>query len=107
MVQPLQQGGVCGKTGDHRHQVRLTCAVVPDDQQSFVVDRLVELHLRNDKLNEPVGHFFGNDIGVHECMRGVRFVRVTQLNDRLNRVELNKVSVFHACPALKFFVLFR
>ena len=83
--------------------MRLTGAVVADDQQAFVVDRLVELHLRNDKLREPFGHFLGNDIGVHECVRGARFVRVTQLNDRLNRVELDKVSVFHACPASLLF----
>jgi len=103
VVQPFQQGGVCGKAGDHRHQVRLTGAVVTDDQQALVVDRLVELHLRNDKLREPFGHFLGNDIGVHEGVRGARFVRVTQLNDRLNRVELDKVSVFHACPASLLF----
>ena len=103
VLQPFQQGGICGKAGDHRHQVRLTGAVVTDDQQAFVVDRLVELHLRNDKLGEPFGHFLGNDIGVHEGVCGARFVRVTQLNDRLNRVELDKVSVFHACPASLLF----
>ncbi len=95
VVQPFQQGGICGNTGNHRHQMRFTGAVVTDDQQPLVIDRVVELHLRNDKLREPLGHFLGNDIGVHECVCGARFVRVTQLNDRLNRVELDKVSVFH------------
>jgi hypothetical protein len=75
--------------------VRLTGAVIADDQQALVIDRLVELQLRNDKLGEPFGHFLGNDIGVHEGVRGARLVRVTQLNDQLNRVELDQVSVFH------------
>lgn len=52
VVQLFQQGGVCGKTGDQRHQMRLTGAVVTDDQQALVVDRLVELHLRNDNQTQ-------------------------------------------------------
>ena len=103
VVHAFQQGGIRGKTGNHRHQVRFAGAVITDRQQSFVVDRLIELHLRDDKLREPFRHFFGNDIGAHQVMRGARFVRVTQLNDRLNRVELDKVSVFHACPPSLFF----
>ena len=78
--------------------MRLTGAVVADNQKAFVVYWLVKLQLRNNKLGEAFGHFFGNDVGVYEGVRGARFVRVTQLNDRLYRVELNKVSVFHACP---------
>ncbi len=57
VLQSFQQGGICGKAGDHRHQVRLTGAVVTDHQQALVIDRLVELHLRNDKLGEPFRHF--------------------------------------------------
>jgi len=57
VLQPFQQGGICGKAGDHRHQVRLTGAVITDHQQPLVIDRVVELHLRNDKLRESFGHF--------------------------------------------------
>ena len=99
VVQSIQQGGICGKTGYHRHQVRFTGAVITDHQYPLVVDRMIELHMRDDKQREPFRHFFRNDIGFHQVMRVARFVSVTQLNDRINRVELDKVSVFHACPA--------
>ena len=71
-LQSFQQGGVCGKAGDHRHQVRLTGAVVTDDQQALVVDRLVELHLRNDKLDEPFGHFLARAPGLGGDMLGTK-----------------------------------
>lgn len=98
MVSIVQQVGVCGNTGYYRHQVQFIGTVVTDNQQSFVVDWLVELQLRDDKLREPFGHFFGNDVCVHQVMRGARIVRVSQLKDRLIPVELDKVFVFHACP---------
>ena len=84
--------------------MRLTGAVVADNQKAFVVYWLVKLQLRNNKLGEPFGHFFGNDIGVYQGVRGTRFVRVTQLYDRLDRVKLDKVSVFHSLPASLFFL---
>ena len=71
MVQVRQQGSVSGKAGNNRHQVRLAGAVVTDDQQALVVDRLVKLHLRDDKLREPFCHFVGNDISAHESVCGV------------------------------------
>ena len=103
VVQFFQQRGVCGKTGDHRHQMRLTCAVVTNNQQALVIDRHIELQLRNDKMDEPFSHFLRNNIGAHECMCGTRFVRVTQLNNRLDRIELDKVSVFHIYSASLLF----
>ena len=78
--------------------MRFTSTVITDDQNPFVIDGLVELHLRDDKLSKPVSHLLGNDVGIHKMLRGTGFVRVAQLNNRLNRVELNKIAVFHAGP---------
>ena len=52
VVQSIQQGGICGKTGYHRHQVRFTGAVITDHQYPLVVDRMIELHMRDDKQRE-------------------------------------------------------
>jgi hypothetical protein len=44
--------------------VRLTGAVVANDEQPFVVAGLVELKLRNDERYELLGHLLGDDIGL-------------------------------------------
>jgi len=50
----VAQGGkqirVLGDAGDHRHQVRLTRAVVTNDKKRFVIGGLIELQVRENDL---------------------------------------------------------
>ena len=55
-----------GDAGDHRHQVRLTGAVVANDKQPFVISWLIKLQIRDDNLGQPFRHLFGDDIRTNE-----------------------------------------
>ncbi|KFB73441.1 MAG: hypothetical protein AW09_001306 [Candidatus Accumulibacter phosphatis] len=88
-------GRVLSHKGQHRHQVRLTGAVVADHQHAHVVDRLVEGKLRNHLLGDPLGHVVRHDIGRDELLRLVRTIGVQQLDDRFDRFELNEIAVAH------------
>ena len=58
ILESLHQGGIGGKARQYRHQVGFSGAVVSDYQQSFIVCRLIELHMRDCNLSEPFRHFF-------------------------------------------------
>ena len=88
-------GRVLGDQGQHRHQVRLTRAVVADHQHPHVVDGLVEGDLWNHLLGDPLGHVVGHDVGRDELPGRVRTIGVEQLNDRFDRFELNEIAVMH------------
>ena len=53
-----------GYSRDDGHQVGLTCSVISDDENAFVVCGLAELQLRKHKLAEQFGHAVGYD----ECL---------------------------------------
>ncbi len=95
VVQMRREIAVFGQGGDHGHEVRLTGAVVADDQQALVVHGLVELKLRNDEVDQLLGHLLGDDIGLDKLPGGSRLVGVPQLNHGLDGLELDQVSVFH------------
>ena len=73
----------------------LTGAVVADNKQSFVVDGLIKLKLRDNEIDKLLGHFIRNDIGIHKLTGGSGFVGIPQLNHRLDRLKLDQVTVFH------------
>ncbi len=66
VVQMHYEIAVFSQSGDYRHEVRLTGAVVADDQQPLVVHGLVELKLRNNQTGQLFGHLLGDDIGLHK-----------------------------------------
>jgi hypothetical protein len=76
--------------------VRFTGAVVADDQDALVVDGHVERELRDHHLGETLRHLVGDDIGRDELLSLVRAIGVEQLDDRLDRLELDEISVAHA-----------
>ena len=43
--------------------MRFAGAIVADDQQPFVIHWLLELKLRNDKVDQLLGHLIGDDVG--------------------------------------------
>ena len=91
-----QVGGVFRDQREHRHQVRFTGAVVADDQDALVVDGHVERELRDHHLGEALRHLVGDDVGRDELLPLVRTIGVEQLDDRLDRLELDEISVAHA-----------
>ena len=94
---------VFGQGGDHGHEVRLTGAVVADDQQPLVVHGLVELKLRNDEVDQLLGHLLGDDVGLDKLPGSSGLVGVPQLNHGFDRLELDQISVFHrVCPPCAF-----
>lgn len=74
-------GRILGHQRQHRHQVRLTGAVVADDQHALVIDRVVETELRNHELGDPLGHVVGDDVCRDELLGLVRAPGIEQLND--------------------------
>ena len=109
VVQVRREIAVFGQGGDHGHEVRLTGAVVADDQQPLVVHGLVELKLRNDQVDQLLGHLLGDDVGLDKLPGSSGLVGVPQLDHGLDGLELDQVSVFHrvCLPALSFLVFMR
>jgi len=81
--------------GYRRHQVRLPGAVVADHQEAAIVLGLLELQLGKDDAGELVRHLIGDYVGPDQLPRLVLLVSCAKLHDRLDRVELDKVSVLH------------
>ena len=101
-----EHGLVCGVFRDqreHRHQVRFAGAVVANDEHALVVDGDVERELRDHHLGEALRHLVGDDIGRDELLSLVRAIGVEQLDDRLDRLELDEISVAHAMLALLWY----
>jgi len=87
---------VFSQGGDHGHEMRFTGAVVAYDHKPFVVRRLVKLKLRDDDVDQLLGHILGDDIGPDKLPGGTDLIGVSQLDHRFNRLELDQVSVFEA-----------
>ncbi len=64
VVQMRCEIAVFSQGGDHGHEVRLTGAVVADDQQPLVVHWLVELKLGNNQADQLLGHLRGDHVGL-------------------------------------------
>ncbi|MEI2688594.1 MAG: hypothetical protein V9H69_02355 [Anaerolineae bacterium] len=94
-----RQVGVLGQRRHHRHQVRLAGAVVADDQHPLVVHRPVDLQLLEHQVDQLIGHAVRDDVGLHELGRLLPGVSLAQLDDALDRVELDQVAVFHGDPS--------
>ena len=56
---------------------------------------LVELQLREDQVAELLGHAVGDDEGLDQATRLRCGVGLPELDDRLDRLELNEVCVSH------------
>ena len=95
MTEMLDVFRVFGQQRDHRHQVRLTGAVVADDELGLVVGRLVKLKLVEDDRADAVGHLVGDDVVLDEAKRLVTLICKPQLNDRFDRIKADGVSVAH------------
>ena len=95
VAQMLDVFRVFGQQRDHRHQVRLTGAVVADDELGLVVGRLVKLKLVEDDRADAVGHLVGNDVVLDQAKRLVCLSCKAQLNDRFDRIKADGVSVAH------------
>ena len=98
VVQVCREIVVFSYGGDHGHEVRLTGAVVADDQKPLVIHGLIELKLRKDEVDQLLGHLFGNHIGLDKLPGTLGLICMNELNCRLNRLKLDQVSVFHFIP---------
>jgi len=87
---------VLGDRRDNSHQVRLASAIVADDEESFVVDRSLELELREYEVRELFAHPAGDDEGLDEATGAGKAVCFAELNDGFDGIELNEVLVLHA-----------
>ncbi|OPZ70476.1 MAG: hypothetical protein BWY83_01619 [bacterium ADurb.Bin478] len=104
VVQMRREITVFSQSRDHGHEVRFTGAIVAYDQQSFIIHWLVELKLRNNQIDQFLGHLLGDDIGLDKLPGGCSFVSIPQLDNRFNGFKLNQISVSHhlCLPALSF-----
>ena len=93
--QRCSQIGVLGHRRQHRHQVRLACPIVAHDQQAHVVLGLGELQLRDHQPRQDVGHALRDDIGLDQGRRFTLVVGLPKLDDSLDGIKLDQVSVLH------------
>ena len=91
----LEQCAAFRDRRDHRHEMRLARSIVSDDEQTLVVRRLIELELLDHDIRELIGHLVADYIGGHQPSCGRLLVGVPELDHRLDRVELDQVTVFH------------
>ena len=95
VTERFEQVAALGHGRDDGHQVRLAGPVVADHQEALVVRRLIELKLGNQHCGDLLGHLVAHHVGGHEPLRSRLVVGVAQLDDRLDRLELNQVAVDH------------
>jgi Arc/MetJ family transcription regulator len=88
--------GMLRDGGDDGHEVRLTGAVVADDEEALVVGRRLELKLREHQVRELLAHPVGDDEGLDKATGTGRAIGFAELNDGLDGVELDEVRVVHA-----------
>ena len=92
--------GICqvrmlGQAGYDGHQVALTCSVIADHQKPTIVCGLIELHMREDNPNQPLGHLLRDDVRGNQMLGFRQLIGIPQLDDILNGVELNQIAIFH------------
>jgi len=95
VVQVEDEIRVFGSGGNDRHQVGLARAIVADDEDALVVARGQELELGDDDVGELVGHAVGDDVGLDQAASGVLPVGVAELDDGLDGIELDQITVAH------------
>ena len=86
---------------DNAHQVRFTCAIVADQQDTLVVDDVFQLQLGENLCADELGHVVAHDIALYEFLRLFPVVRAAQNDDGFNGVKLNQVTVFHGDSLLQ------
>ena len=91
----LGEIAVLGERGEHRHEVRLAGAVVADDQQTLVVLWRVVTEMRQHDVADLLGHPVRDDVRLDQAARLLGGICLTKLDDRLDRIELKKLSVLH------------
>ena len=64
-------------------RVGLARAVVPDDEEAFVVSRVLELELWKHHRREPLSHLLRNNICSDESFCRADFIGSLELNNRL------------------------
>lgn len=79
-----------------RHQVGLAASVVAHNQNSLIIRRCLEVHLRYEDRRQAFGQLVGNDERLYELPGGIDVVRVEEIHYCLNRFKLNKIAVFHS-----------
>ena len=75
--------------------MRLAGAVVADNQHPFGIRRPVEAQLRQDDRRQPFSHGIGDDVGAHQLLSLILAVGLAQLDDGLDGIELDEVSIEH------------
>jgi hypothetical protein len=88
----IEELGVLGECRDDRHEVRLAGPVVADDKDAFGVE-VREVQVRSDDIRELACHRVADDVGTDKTFGLVRLVGVAQLDDRLDRIELDQLAV--------------
>jgi len=94
------QLGVLGDGRNQRHQVRLAGPVVADDEETFVVRRLVEPQLLEHQVDELVRHPLRDDEGLDQAAGVAPTIRLPELDHRLDGLEVDEVGVLHAIVSL-------
>ena len=71
--------------------MRLTCAVVADNQKPFVIRRLLELKLLKNYTLQLLAHAIRDHKGLHQPQGLIIAFSFVELNNRFNRIKLNQV----------------
>src|SRR5215475_8790392 len=89
------QFSMFGNGRNDRHEVGFSGAVVAYDKEPFIVGRLFKLQLWEDHGYEPLSHFRRNGVCCHKLVGLTPFIGITEPNDRLNGIKLDKIAVLH------------
>ena len=75
--------------------MRFTGTIVANEQDALVIYHIIQLQLRNNLGANQFSHIVAHNIAADQFFRFFLIICTTQNNDRLNGVELNKVTIFH------------
>jgi len=78
-----------------REEVTLACATVADDQDALVVGSFQKLKIGDHQIGELLGHPVRDDEGLDELAKIIGRVCLLELDDRLDRLEADKIPILH------------
>jgi len=88
MMQVIKIRGIFRNRRNNRQKVRFTCSIVTNNQNTFVIARLIILKVRNCNIRNAFCHLFGNHVSMHEIVSYISLIRISKLDDCLNWIKL-------------------